>query len=91
MTPTSLFGERTSWQSVARNQGLFYVITGVWPLLHRRSFEAVTGPKQDWWLVKTVGVLVSTIGASLLLASRTRTQREETLALALGSAMEERK
>ena len=46
-------------------QGVFYVGTGVWPLLSRRSFEAVTGRKTDWWLVQTVGVLVTVIGATL--------------------------
>jgi hypothetical protein len=30
-----------------------------------RSFERVTGPKRDRWLVKTVGVLVTAIGMTL--------------------------
>jgi hypothetical protein len=34
-----------------------------------RSFEEVTGPKQDKWLVKTVGALVTVIGGSLALWS----------------------
>ncbi len=50
---------------LALGQGLFYTATGVWPLLSRRSFEAVTGPKTDWWLVQTVGVLVAAIGGTL--------------------------
>ena len=33
-------------------QGALYVVTGVWPLLHMASFEAVTGPKTDDWLVR---------------------------------------
>ncbi len=46
-------------------QGAYYTVTGVWPLLSRRSFEAVTGAKTDWWLVQTVGVLVAVIGTTL--------------------------
>jgi hypothetical protein len=25
----------------------YYIVSGVWPLAHMRSFEAVTGPKND--------------------------------------------
>lgn len=39
------------------------MITGVWPLLHMGSFEAVTGPKEDDWLVQTVGGLLVVNGA----------------------------
>ncbi len=50
---------------VASVQAAFYVGTGVWPLLHRRSFERVTGRKTDFWLAQTVGVTVTTIGIGL--------------------------
>jgi hypothetical protein len=33
-----------------------------------RSFERVTGPKRDHWLVKTVGVLVTAVGMTLVRA-----------------------
>ena len=36
-------------------QGGYYVATGVAPFISRRLFEAITGPKSDWWLVQTVG------------------------------------
>lgn len=39
-------------------QGWFYIVTGLWPVLHLKSFEKVTGEKQDKWLVKTVGILI---------------------------------
>jgi len=61
-----------------------YLATGLWPLLHMRSFEAVTGPKTDRWLVKTVGVLVSVIGAVLLIGRRR--PGGELAMLAAGSA-----
>ena len=50
-------------------QGAYYAATGLWPLLHMRSFEAVTGPKREDWLVKTVGVLVTAIAGTLLVAA----------------------
>jgi hypothetical protein len=50
---------------VAASQAAFYLTTGVWPLLHRRSFERVTGRKVDFWLAQTVGVVVAAIGAGL--------------------------
>lgn len=51
-------------------QGVYFLLTGVWPLISMRTFEAVTGPKVDRWLVKTVGVLVAVIGVSLLADAR---------------------
>jgi hypothetical protein len=49
-------------------QGIYFLITGLWPIFHIRSFMAVTGPKTDQWLVKTVGVLISVIALVLLLS-----------------------
>lgn len=64
-------GER--WlRRVARSQGIFFFLTGVWPLLHLRSFLAVTGPKTDLWLVQTVGALLAVVGIGLVLAARRR-------------------
>jgi hypothetical protein len=71
---------------LALAQGLYFVATGVWPLVHYRSFERVTGPKVDVWLVKTVGALAAAIGTSLLLASRRARPSAETRALAVTSA-----
>src|ERR687889_207512 len=65
-------------------QAGYYVLSGVWPLLHLRSFERVTGPKADGWLVKTVGVLV--IGGALGLAGWRRRVSPEVALVAAGSA-----
>lgn len=56
---------RPTQAQVASSQAAFYVTTGLWSLLHRRSFERVTGPKADFWLAQTVGVVVAAIGAGL--------------------------
>ncbi len=67
-------------------QGLYYLVTGIWPLVSIATFEAVTGPKTDDWLVQTVGVLAAAIGCALLLGTRRRSPAAETHALALLAA-----
>lgn len=71
---------------VLLGQGLYYIITGLWPLLHMPSFLRITGPKTDLWLVRTVAILVTIIGATLALAGVRRTGGLEIPFLALGSA-----
>ena len=79
-------GERmATW--IARVQGWFYLLTGLWAIVDIDSFQRVTGPKLDLWLVKTVGVLVVVIGASLLAAARERRYGTPVLVLAVGSAL----
>ncbi len=67
--------------------GAYYLITGIWPLVSMRTFEAVTGPKRDHWLVKTVGVLAGVIGAVLLLAGTRGAVYLEIALLAVGAAV----
>lgn len=66
-------------------QGAYYVATGVWPVVHRRSFEAVSGRKTDYWLVRMVGLLAASIGSALLVASRGEGVSREAVALAVGA------
>lgn len=77
---------RRAWHGVAMLQGLFYLVTGLWPLLHIQSFLKVTGPKTDLWLVKTLGVLISVIGAALGIAGVQRSVNREIALLGVGSA-----
>jgi uncharacterized membrane protein YoaK (UPF0700 family) len=51
------------------------------------SFQQVTGPKKDLWLVKTVGVLVLAIGVVLMMAGVRRSRHPEAPVLAIGSAL----
>jgi hypothetical protein len=67
-------------------QGVYYAMTGVWSLVSLRTFERVTGPKVDGWLVKTVGVLVLVIGSALGMAGYARRVTPELALLAGGSA-----
>jgi hypothetical protein len=49
--------------------GSYYLITGLWPVIHLPSFELITGAKTDDWLVDMVGLLAAVIGATLVRAS----------------------
>ena len=68
-------------------QAMYYLVTGIWPILSMTSFEAVTGPKTDDWLVRMVGLLVVVIGATLWTAVRRRIWTREVQLLAIGSAV----
>jgi hypothetical protein len=75
---------RDLWLRAPVLQGVYFLLTGIWPLISMRTFEAVTGPKVDRWLVKTVGVLIAVIGASLL--ADARRPARGTRVLGIGSA-----
>jgi hypothetical protein len=68
-------------------QASYYLLTGIWPIVHLASFEAVTGPKTDDWLVRTVGAFAMVIGASLAVAARQRDTTPVTIVLAAGAAL----
>lgn len=66
--------------------GIFYVAAGLWPVFHRASFEKVTGPKTDFWLVKTVGLMIASAGVALTMAALRRNVTPEIRLLANGTA-----
>ncbi|MFL5242430.1 MAG: hypothetical protein ACJ8FY_10015 [Gemmataceae bacterium] len=77
-------------------QGVYYLLTGLWPLVSIETFQWVTGPKtdnlptgreSDHWLVMTVGVLVTAIGLTLLVGAWRRGRASELAILALASAL----
>lgn len=67
-------------------QGVFYVVSGLWPIVHLPSFEAVTGPKRDGWLVRTMGGLIAAVGATLI-ASAFERPRASARVLGVASAL----
>lgn len=71
---------------VAILQGLYWLATGIWPFLHLPSFLWVTGPKEDIWLLYTVSVLITVIGAVLLLAGFRRRTTQEIKVLGIAGA-----
>jgi hypothetical protein len=68
-------------------QAVYYLVTGIWPVLSLRTFEAVTGPKTDGWLVRMVGLLAAVIGATIGVAARRGRPTPELLVLSFGSAL----
>jgi hypothetical protein len=77
------------WQPrVMGAQAAYYLLTGLWPIFHLDSFEAITGPKVDDWLVRMVGLLAAAIGGTLAIAvARGRSRALELVALAVASAL----
>ncbi|MDQ2898219.1 MAG: hypothetical protein M3Y07_00275 [Acidobacteriota bacterium] len=71
---------------IAAGQGVPNLASGLWPVFNRKSFEAVTGPKADFWLVKTVGLLIATTGAALIIANRGRSVGTEMKMVGAGTA-----
>lgn len=68
-------------------QAAYYIVAGALPLVSRRAFEALTGPKTDWWLVQMVGLLALTNGITLAAGVRRGEPSRETVALSLLSAL----
>jgi hypothetical protein len=68
-------------------QGVYFFLMGLWPILAISSFEAITGPKTEVWLVKTVGLLLVIIGFVLIIAAYRGRIRLEMAILGIGSAL----
>lgn len=65
---------------VSAAQGIVWFTSGLWPVFHLKSFEKVTGPKPEGWLVKAMGLLIASVGATLGHAAlRDRVTRETAL------------
>jgi hypothetical protein len=84
--PRAAAGAATAFALLCAAQGLYFLVTGVWPLVSMETFEAVTGEKTDRWLVHTVGVPVAAVGLVLLLAAWRARPSAEVALLAVGCA-----
>jgi len=73
-------------QLVLVAQGWIYIVAGLWPVVSLHTFELVTGPKVDGWLVRTVGLLTVVTGAVIVFARRRARVTPEILLLAGGVA-----
>jgi len=72
---------------VARGQGLFNIVGGVWPLLHLPSFEAVLGPKTDRWLVRTVAGLMIVNGTVQVSVGPSAEALQQARRIGIGTAL----
>lgn len=68
-------------------QGAYYALTGLWPLVSIKTFQRVTGPKNDLWLVKTAGLLILAVAVPLLAAGAGDHLSPEIVLLSAGSAV----
>lgn len=50
---------------VVATHATYIFLTAVWPLVDIETFMDITGPKQDVWLVKTVGALLIPVAVTL--------------------------
>jgi energy-converting hydrogenase Eha subunit E len=66
-------------------QAVYYLVTGAWPWLSMDTFDAITGPKIDDWLVRMVGLLAAAVGLALLVAAWKRERTAAILVLAVGA------
>lgn len=62
---SNLRNHETVFRMLLWTQASYTMITALWPLVDIDSFMTVTGPKEDIWLVKTVGALLVPVAASL--------------------------
>lgn len=72
---------------ILRLQGIYFVLTGIWPLISMSTFLKITGPKTDLWLVQVVGILILVIGTVLLISSYAKKRNPQIILLAAGSAL----
>jgi hypothetical protein len=78
---------RHVYKTLLTIQGLYILITAIWPLIDIESFMRVTGPKTDIWLVKTVAVLLIPISVGILLPLISPTHFLQSFMLGLSSAV----
>lgn len=72
---------------LATGHGIYYVTTGIWPVLSIKTFQLITGRKRDLWLVQTAGLLIASIGSALMLAGYRGNVSPEVRLLAVTSAL----
>ena len=72
---------------VALAQGIYFFVSGIWPIFSMNTFLKVTVPKTDWWLVKTVGIILAVIGVVLIFARINAEVNTAIIILAIGSAL----
>jgi hypothetical protein len=67
-------------------QGVYTLLTAFWAIIDIDSFMAITGPKTDIWLVKTVSVILLAIGAGFIVQALVPSTPLPILIVALSSS-----
>lgn len=68
-------------------QGCYYLITGLWPFIHMRSFESVTGKKTEHWLVYTVSLMLVSSALVFLYVGIYKHHSTEVLILSISNCL----
>src|SRR3954464_12692018 len=77
-------------------QGIYFALTGLWPLISIETFQMVTGRKtdhlltgdeSDHWLVNTVGALVTANAVVFLAAAWNKRKTIDVAILGISTAM----
>jgi hypothetical protein len=76
----------TDERRLALAHGVFNVLGGLWPLVSMRTFELVSGPKVDRWLVRTVCGLMVANGLVQVGAARSGEGLRQARQVGLGTA-----
>lgn len=79
--------DQTSGLRVAKLQGVFNIVGGIWPIVSLRSFEWVYGPKEEDWLQKTSGGLLLASGIALLLTEGSEASLRMARRIGVGVAL----
>jgi len=69
------------------SQGIFYLASGLWPIVHFPSFEKAAGPRYDRRLMKAIGGLTAVLGATLIAGAFERKSSTALRVLGVGSAV----
>jgi hypothetical protein len=76
-------------------QGVYFLLTGLWPIVDSDSFQLVTGRKTDHlitgreadhWMLDTIGALVAAVAVVLLRAAWRRQLSGDVALLAISTA-----
>lgn len=68
-------------------QGVFFIATGLWPVVHLQSFERLARTNVEGWKVKALGGVIALVGATLVAASLKRRDDTAVRVLGVGSAL----
>jgi hypothetical protein len=68
-------------------QGFFCLVLGLWPVVDRPAFMAITGLKAEAYLLTLAGLLLAGIGVSMLVAAIRRDIAFEVFAIGIITAL----
>ena len=69
-------------------QGIYFLLSSLWPIIHFPSFERISGDKTDHWLVYTVALLLASSALVFISAGRSDVPvRKEVILLSVSNSL----